>query len=66
MKNGSFEADEQSGVARLRVELPEVDIFEFEKPKSKKFKEVVDLPMKMAGGGIQAFGNGRGAFRTVV
>jgi hypothetical protein len=38
----SREADEQGGVAHLRVELPEVDKFEFETQKSKSFKKGVD------------------------
>jgi hypothetical protein len=58
--DGSGEAEEQGGVARLRVELLKVDRSEFEKPKSKNFKEVVDPRMETTGGGgIRAVGNGR-------
>jgi hypothetical protein len=51
MANGSDEADEQSGVVRLRVEFPKVDRYEFEKPKSKNFKEVADPRVGTTGGG---------------
>ncbi len=50
MANGSDEADEQSGVVRLRVEFPKVDRYEFEKPKSKNFKKMTDPPKRMVGG----------------
>jgi hypothetical protein len=59
--DGSSEAEEQGGVACLRVELPKVDRSKFEKRKSKNFK-VVDPRMETTGGsGIQVVGNGKEA-----
>jgi hypothetical protein len=53
------------GVARLRVELPDVDISKLEKPKSKNFKEVVDPQMETTrGGGIRIVDSGRRADRA--
>lgn len=43
VSNGSGEAEEHGGMARLRVGLPEIDRSEFEKPKSKNFKKKSDL-----------------------
>jgi hypothetical protein len=62
MANGSSEAEEHGGVARLRVELFEVDRFKFEKSKSKIFRNMTEQPMSTIGGGeIRTMGDGRGA-----
>jgi hypothetical protein len=58
--NGSGEAEEHGGVACLRVELPKVDRSEFEKPKSKDFKKMMDPRIRTAGqGGIRTIVDGR-------
>jgi hypothetical protein len=52
--DGSGEAEEHGGMARLRVGLPEIDRSEFEKPKSKNFKKLSDPPKGTVGvSGIQ-------------
>jgi hypothetical protein len=67
MADGSGEAEKQGGVTRVRVELPEINKFEFEIPKSKNFKEVADSRMEAAvEGGIRMVGNGRGAGKAGV
>jgi hypothetical protein len=48
--DGSGEAEEHSGMAHLRVGLPEIDRSEFEKPKSKNFKKMTDSPKGTVGG----------------
>jgi hypothetical protein len=51
----------------VRVELLEIDRYEFEKPKSKNFKEVADPHMKAdVEGRIRTVGGGRGADRDGV
>lgn len=40
-------------MARLGVELPEVNKFGFEKTKSKNFKKEVDLKLGTVGGGVE-------------
>lgn len=47
---GSREVQEQGGVARLRVDLPEVDRSGFEKIKSKNFEKGVKPRLGAAGG----------------
>jgi hypothetical protein len=44
VSDGSGEAEEHGGMVRLREGLPEIDRYEFEKPKSKNFKKKSDLP----------------------
>jgi hypothetical protein len=44
VSDGSSDAEEHGGMARLRVGFPEIDRSEFEKPKSKNFKKKSDLP----------------------
>jgi hypothetical protein len=57
--HGSGEAEEHDGVARLRVELLEVNRSDFEKPKSKEFKKMMDSQMGTIGGcGIRTIGDG--------
>jgi hypothetical protein len=40
----SGETEEHSGMARLRVGIPEIYRSEFGKPKSKNFEKMTDLP----------------------
>jgi hypothetical protein len=44
VSDGSGEAEEHGGMARLRVGLPEINRSEFEKSKSKNFKKKLDSP----------------------
>jgi hypothetical protein len=48
--DGSGEAKEHGGMARLRVGFPEIGRSEFEKPKSKNFKKLSDPPKGTVGG----------------
>jgi hypothetical protein len=46
----SGETEEHGGLARLGVGLPEIYRSEFEKPKSKNFKRMMDPPKGSEGG----------------
>lgn len=66
LADGSEEVEEQGGVARLRAELPKVDKFVFENPKSRNFKKRVGPRMGMIGRGrIRMVGGGGGADRCI-
>ncbi len=49
MRSGG--SPDHSGVARVVVKLPEMDISDFEKIKSKNFKKGMDLRLRMTFGG---------------
>jgi hypothetical protein len=62
----SEESPDQSGVVRVVVELPEVDKSDFEKNKSKNFKEMVNLRLRAAHGGYKRTVRGGGISRGEV
>ncbi len=51
MAEQSGGSPDHSGVARVVVKLPEMDISDFEKIKSKNFKKAVDPRLRTACGG---------------
>jgi hypothetical protein len=51
MVSGSGETCDHGGEARLKVEFPEVDRYDFEKYKSKNLKNGVNLRLQMTVGG---------------
>jgi len=66
VEDGSDEAEEHGGMARLRVRLPEIDRSEFERPKSKNFKKLSDPPKRTVGGSRIREDGGGGADVAVI
>lgn len=59
MEDESDEAEEHGGIARLRVRLSKIHRSEFEKPKSKKKKNLTDPPKGiLRGSRIRLHGGG--------